>query len=87
MAFWRSHKDGTPANGGKGPPRKLGQVEEIQGPLEICTKNALHGTLEPKNWKGERWWVVGLHEPVQRDGDKIGSLKREIIADLGPCPF
>ena len=87
MAFWRSHEDGSPSNGGGGGPRKLAQVEEIAGPLEICTKNALHGTLEPNNWKGNRWWVVALYPPVQKDGDKIASLKREIIADLGKCPF
>src|SRR5690348_9034405 len=87
MAFWRSNEDGSPSNGGTGGPRKLGQVETITGPLTLCTKNALHGTLEPKNWKGDRWWIVALYEPVQSEGDKIGSLKREIVADLGKCPF
>ena len=87
LAFWRSDKDGKPSNGGTGEPRTVGMLEEIEGPLKICTKNALHGTLDPSKWKGERWWLVRLFEPVQRQGDKIGSLKREIIADLGKCPF
>ena len=87
MAFWRSNEDGSPANGGTGGPRRLADKEEILGPLNICTENALHGTLDPKNWKGERWWVVALHKPVQYKDDKVASLKREIVADLGKCPF
>jgi hypothetical protein len=66
---------------------RAGFVESIEGPLEICTKRALHGTLDPRKWKGVRWWIVALHEPVQRAEDKVGSLKRTFIADLGVCPF
>lgn len=87
MAFWRSDKNGKPANGGGGGPRSVGMVEDISGPLNICTEGALHGTVDPSKWKGARWWVVALHEPVQRQDDKIASLKREIVADLGKCPF
>jgi hypothetical protein len=85
--FWRSHEDGTPANGGGGGVRKVGMVEEIPGPLEICTRNALHGTKEPQIWKGGRWWIVALYPPVQATRDKVGSLKRRIVKDLGKCPF
>jgi hypothetical protein len=87
ICFWRSNKDGTPANGGEGTKAVVGLVEEIKGPLKLCTRNALHGTLNPKRWRGERWWVVALHEPVQEDEDKFGSLKRTFIADLGKCPL
>lgn len=87
VGFWRSDKAGRPVNGGSGNPRKVGMVEEIEGPLSICTKNALHATMDPRQWKGERWWVVRLYEPVQRKDDKIASWKREIVADLGICPF
>ena len=88
IAFWRSTKDGTPANVGLGTAvATIGLTEEVQGPLRACTANALHGTLKPENWKGERWWIVALHEPFIEQEDKIASLKRTILADLGKCPF
>jgi hypothetical protein len=88
IAFWRSDAEGNPVNGGSfSVPVSVGRVEEIKGPLKICTNRALHGTLDPKQWKGERWWIVALHHPVQIQGDKIGSLKRTILCDLGKCPF
>ena len=82
LAYWRSGADGRPCNGGSGDPVKPGDVQEIEGPLEICTKHALHGTLNPENWNGERLWVVALYPPVQSDGDKLGSLKREILCEI-----
>ena len=85
--FWRSHKDGTPSNGGSDKPAKVGQTQEIPGPLKICTKAALHGTSSPDKYRGERWWIVGLHYPIAQTEDKSGSLKRTIIADLGLWPF
>lgn len=87
VAFWRSEMDGTPANRGSGEPVKVGVTQTIAGPLKLCTRNALHATHHPEKWKGERWWIVRLHEPIQRQDDKIGSLTREIVADLGRCPF
>ena len=57
-------------------------MHEIPGPLRICTANALHGTTKPEKWQGDRWWVVALFEPVQRQDDKIASLKRLIVAEL-----
>ena len=83
VAFWRSDSRGQSANGGRmtetGRP---GLVQEVEGPLKICSPHALHGSLAPGEWKGERWWIVALHHPVQREGNKIGSLKRTIIEEL-----
>jgi len=85
LAIWRSNRDGTPANGGGGEPVCEGLVQEVEGPLELCSPRALHATLAPLRWNGERWWIVGLHEPVAYGEYKIGSLKRTILKDLG-CP-
>jgi hypothetical protein len=87
IAFWRSTKEGSPANGGRGTIAKVGLVEEIKGPLKICTENALHATSKPELWQGERWWIVALDGNVQTQEDKFGALKREFLADLGRCPF
>ena len=87
VVFWRSKMNGSPANGGSGMVAKVGLEQEIPGPLRMCSAGALHGTLSPESWKGERWWVVALHHPVERQSDKMGSLKRTILADLGRCPF
>jgi hypothetical protein len=87
VAFWRCTKDNQPANGGSGTIAKEGLIEEIEGPLAICTQRGLHGTLDPTMWKGEKWWIVQLHEPVQQEKDKRASLKRTFVRDLGICPF
>jgi len=86
-AFWRSNMHGFPANGGTGHQRKVGMVEEISGVFQPCTKTALHGTHNPKAWKGERWWIVGLYQPVAVDANKLASAKRIILRDLGKCPL
>jgi hypothetical protein len=83
LAFWRSAKDGTPANGGSGPARCVGMIEEMKGPLHPCKPGALHATLNPAKWKGERLWIVALYPPVVHvDEDKCASLKREILAEV-----
>jgi hypothetical protein len=87
IAVWRSSWEGEPVNGGSGTKARVGLVERITGPLTLCTKNALHGTLLPSNWEGDRWWVVALDEPVQWQDHKAGSLTRTFLADLGKCPF
>ncbi len=87
LAFWRSDTAGRPANGGDGEAVAVGLHQTLSGPLAVCTKNALHATYDPEKWKGERWWVVALHLPIQEDTNKLGSLERTIVADLGKCPF
>ncbi|MFT4115446.1 hypothetical protein [Bradyrhizobium sp.] len=81
IAFWRSDKNGRACNGGSNRPVEAGTVEEIAGPLEICTRNGLHATFIPPKWKGERWWIVALIGEVQTDGDKVAALKREVIGE------
>ena len=81
FAYWRSNKDGTPSNGGSGTKAVPGLVEEIKGPLKICTKDALHGTYLPAKWKGDKIWIVALYPPFQFEEDKVASLKREIICE------
>ena len=61
---------------------KTGLVEEVAGPLQLCTRHALHATLEPTKWQGERLWVVALWGEVRSDGDKMGALKREFLAEI-----
>ena len=83
LAYWRSTANDEPANGGSGTKAKVGLIEEIQGPLKICTKQALHGTLNPPKWKGEKIWIVALYPPVVWQEDKCASLKREFICEAG----
>ena len=87
LAFWRSTATGGSANGGKGARRETGDVEEIAGPLKLCGPGALHATLNPRKWKGKRLWVVALYPPIAYEQDKMGSLKREIIAEVKPNFF
>ncbi len=87
LSFWRSDSEGRPSNGGGGQARRVGLVETVEGPLKICTARGLHGTMNPAAWKGERWWIVALYKPIQVEGHKMASLKREILVDLGKCPF
>jgi len=81
IAFWKSDKDGRACNGGKNAPVDAGTVEEISGPLKICTARGLHATFVPPNWNGERWWLVALIGEVKSDGDKVAALKREVIGE------
>jgi hypothetical protein len=87
LAIWRCNEDNTPANGGTKTIAREGLTEKISGPLKICTKNALHGTLNPSNWKGSNYWIVALHHPIQKQNDKLASLKRTFIKNMGKCPF
>ena len=83
LAYWRSTNGGQPANqGAKIEAAAPGVVHKVSGPLEICTGRALHSTLIPPKWKGERWWIVALHGEVVGDDEKMGCLEREI---LGEC--
>ena len=87
VGFWRSDADGRPVNGGGGGCRQVGLIERVGGPLRLCTNHALHATVDPVCWDGPRWWIVGLRAPVLRQDDKLGALEREILHDLGRCPF
>jgi hypothetical protein len=81
IAFWRSNRDGTPANGGNWVSAKVGDVHKVRGPLALCTQRALHATLIPPKWKGERMWVVALLGEVIGGNEKYGALEREIIGE------
>ena len=87
-SIWRSTKSGTPANGGKAgtAPARVGMVEQVAGEAVICS-HGFHATNQPWNWKGERWWIVALKEPVIEQEDKLCSTQRKIVADLGICPW
>ena len=85
IALWKSGSDGKASNGGSmafiATP---GLSQEVSGPLKLCGRNALHATLNPSKWKGDRVWVVALYGEVLREGDKVGALKREIIGEITP---
>ena len=84
LAFWRSGKDGKPMNGGSGPERTVGMIEEESGDRP-CHRGMLHATMTPEAWKGERLWVVALYPPViEVDENKFASKKREILAEIVP---
>jgi hypothetical protein len=84
LAFWKSDENGSPANGGSGTIARDGLIEKIEGPLEICTRRALHATTDPPKHKGERLWLVAMRGELQFSDDKVGALEREIICELKP---
>jgi hypothetical protein len=59
-----------------------GTRETAKGPLALCHKGTLHGTLNPPAWEGERLWIVALIGEVKSDGEKFGALEREILAEV-----
>ena len=82
LAYWRSTAKGQPSNHGAWIAEAAPSVvHKVSGPLEICTERALHATLIPPKWKGERWWIVALHGEVVGDDEKYGCLEREIIGE------
>jgi hypothetical protein len=85
IAYVVTDRHGRPSNGGPSTREwqvRPGLVQHVVGPLTICTPKALHGTLEPHRWRGERVWVAGFVGPIDREGDKIGSLHREIVGEV-----
>ena len=84
ISYWCSDQHGMPANGGSSEAVHPGLIQEVSGPLQICTEKALHATTFPHKWKGSRVWIVALFGEVQKENDKFGSLKREIIGDILP---
>ena len=82
IAFWRSDKNGQPANnGGQIEAAAPGVIHTASGPLNLCNRGTLHATLLPPKWKGERWWIVALTGEVIGDEEKYGALSREILGE------
>jgi hypothetical protein len=82
IAYWRSDKQGQPANNGQRIEAAApGVVHTAPGPLNLCSPGTLHATLTPEKWNGERWWIVALIGEVAKSDDKLGALKREIIGE------
>jgi hypothetical protein len=83
IAYWRSDPNGKPCHGGRSQEvARAGLLQEIAGPLEICSARALHATLDPMKWDGARLWIVALLGEVQRQEDKLGALRREIVGEV-----
>jgi len=83
IAYWRSDRDGKPANGGDAMDAAApGLHQVVNGPLELCSHRALHATLNPPDWQGDRLWLVALGGEVVADGKKLGALEREIICEV-----
>jgi len=83
IALWKSTGEGKPANGGSlAKPVAVGDVHEGKGPLRLCTDGTLHATFDMGKWKGDRWWVVAMYGEIAVQSDKIGALKREILAEI-----
>jgi len=70
-AFYKSQKDGHPANGGKGTIAEVGAIHEVKGPLQICTDRALHATLSLNDWDGDALWLVKMYRPWQRESSEF----------------
>ena len=82
LAFWRSDNKGRSSNGGRSIESAApGVIHKISGPLKLCGPSALHATLIPSKWKGERWWIVALTGQVIWEDDKCGALEREILGE------
>ena len=83
LAFWRSDARGQSANGGRRMVAAApGLVQEVEGPLRLCSRQALHASVAPGEWSGVRWWVVALLGEVVRDGSKAGALRRLIVEEV-----
>ena len=83
LGWWRSDTSGYSANGGS---TRIGTAapgadQQVTGPLRLCTSRALHACASPREWRGDRWWIVALIGPVEREGSKAGALRRVIIAE------
>ena len=85
VAFVCSDAWGGGANGGGTAMRCAdGARHHVDGPLVICTKHALHGTMAPHRWRGARVWIAVFGSVVQRQEDKIASLQRTIVGEIRP---
>ena len=82
IAFWRSDRDGQPANnGGRIEAAAPGVIHTSPGPLSLCSRGTLHATLIPPKWHGDRWWIVAMYGEVAWQDDKCGALRREILGE------
>ncbi|NIR30337.1 MAG: hypothetical protein GWN84_13715, partial [Gammaproteobacteria bacterium] len=85
IGYWCSDQWGRASNGGDTSVYvSRGLVQEVGGPLELCTRHALHATSEPHRWRGCRVWIVALFGERQTEGAKCGALRREIIGEILP---
>ena len=82
IAYWRSDKEGRPANGGDADPVRVGSVQKVSGPLSLCSAGTLHATYMPSKWKGDRVWLVAMIGKIVEQDDKMGALEREILAEI-----
>jgi hypothetical protein len=82
ICFWRSNKNGDAMRGKRIESAAPGVVHTVQGPLELCTDRALHATLIPPRWDGDRLWIVALKGEIAGDDEKYGALEREIIGEV-----
>ena len=83
LAFWKSDKNGYPSNGGTIRSGVVPGLEQtVNPPLTLCGPHALHATLNPDKWRGDRLWLVELQGEVLFDDDKCGALKRTILAEI-----
>jgi hypothetical protein len=57
-------------------------VHTAKGPLQLCSPRALHATLIPPQWVGDRLWIVALKGEIEGDDEKYGALEREIIGEV-----
>jgi hypothetical protein len=83
ICFWRSDSTGRAPHGGKKDFVAVpGATQIVKGPLKICTARALHATLNPPKWAGDRLWVVALKGEVVGDDEKYAALEREIVGEV-----
>ena len=85
IAYVCTDRHGRPSNGGPCTHAwqvRPGLVQTVQGPLELCGPRALHGTIEPHRWAGDRVWVAGFVGEILRSNDKVGALRREIVGEV-----
>jgi hypothetical protein len=82
LAYWKSDKDGRPANGGSAEPAHVGLVQTSPGPLNLCNPGTLHATYRLDVWNGTRIWLVAMIGKIVEQEDKVGALQREFLAEL-----
>lgn len=85
LALWNSDKNGKPCNGGsrRCTAARPGLIQRAKKPFLMCGPNALHATMTPEEWDGERVWIVALlGEKNINFYQKMGATKREILGEI-----